>query len=136
MPTVKELTANFISVLDAKDLDGLRTIGLDDVSFVTPDFDGSGGRDFVDYLGKWTIGFPDYTLEAGPIIGEGTSSAFSWVFRGTNTGPLKTDAGELPPTGKVVAVTLLGTAVWEGSQLKEMFMVWDQLLMMQQLGLA
>jgi hypothetical protein len=136
MPTVKELTANFISVLDAKDLDGLRTIGLDDVSFVTPDFDGSGGRDFVAYLGKWTTGFPDYKLEAGPIIGEGKSSAFSWVFRGTNTGPLKTDAGELPPTGKVVAVTLLGTAVWEGSQLKEMFMVWDQLLMMQQLGLA
>jgi hypothetical protein len=30
----------------------------------------------------------------------------------------------------------LGTAVWEGSQLKEMFMVWDQLLMMQQLGLT
>ena len=52
MPTVNELTANFISVLDAKDLDGLRAIGLDDVSFVTPDFDGSGGRDFVDLSRK------------------------------------------------------------------------------------
>jgi predicted ester cyclase len=136
MPTVNELTANFISVLEAKDLDGLRAMGLGDVSFVTADFDGSGGRDFVGYVGKWTTGFPDYTLEAGPIIGEGRSSAYSWVFRGTNTGPLKTDAGELPPTGKAVQVPVLGTAVWEGNQLKEMFMVWDQLLMMQQLGLA
>jgi predicted ester cyclase len=136
MTTVNELTANFISLLDAKDLDGLRAIGLGDVSFVTPDFDGSGGRDFVAYLGKWTTGFPDYKLEAGPIIADDKSSAFSWVFRGTNSGPLKTDAGELPPTGKAVGVTLLGTAVWDGNQLKEMFMVWDQLLMMQQLGLA
>jgi predicted ester cyclase len=119
-----------------KDLDGLRAIGLGDVSFVTPDFDGSGGRDFVEYLGKWTTGFPDYTLEAGPIIGEGNSSAYSWVFRGTNTGPLKTDAGELPPTGKAVEVTLMGTAIWDGDQLKKMLMVWDQLLLMQQLGLA
>jgi len=136
MPTVNELTANFISVLDAKNLEGLRAIGLGDVSFVTPDFDGSAGRDFVDYLGKWTTGFPDYHLDAGPIIGEGNRSSYSWAFRGTNTGPLKTDAGELAPTGKSVDVTLLGTAVWEGDQLKEIFMVWDQLLLMQQLGLA
>jgi predicted ester cyclase len=136
MPTAKELTANFISILDAKDLDGLRAIGLGDVSFVTPDFDGSGGRDFVEYLGKWTTGFPDYHLEAGPVIAEGNSSAYSWVFRGTNTGPLKTDAGELPATGKTVGVTLMGTAVFDGNQVKEIVMVWDQLLLMQQLGLA
>jgi predicted ester cyclase len=136
MSTVNELTANFIKILDAKDLDGLRAIGLDDVSFVTPDFDGSRGRDFVDYLGKWTTGFPDYSLEAGPIIGEGNSVAYSWVFRGTNTGPLKTDAGELPATGKAVEVPLMGTAVWNGDQVQELFMVWDQLLLMQQLGLA
>ena len=33
-------------------------------------------------------------------------------------------------------MTLLGTAVWDGDKLKEMYMVWDQLLMMQQLGLT
>jgi len=136
MATVKELTANFINVLDAKELDGLRAIGLDDVSFVTPDFDGSRGRDFVDYLGKWTTGFPDYSLEAGPIIGEDNSAAYSWVFRGTNTGPLKTDAGDLPATGKAVEVPVLGTAVWKDDQVQELFMVWDQLLLMRQLGLA
>ena len=31
---------------------------------------------------------------------------------------------------------LMGTAVWDGDQLKEILMVWDQLLLMQQLGLA
>jgi hypothetical protein len=30
----------------------------------------------------------------------------------------------------------MGTAVWDGNQLKEILMVWDQLLLMQQLGLA
>ena len=58
------------------------------------------------------------------------------MFRGTNTGPLKTDAGDLPATGKSVEVPVLGTAEWDGDQLKNLFMVWDQLLLMQQLGLA
>jgi predicted ester cyclase len=136
MSTVNELTAKFIAVLDAKDLDGLRALGLSDVAFVTPDHAASGTRNFVDYLSKWTTGFPDYRLEAGPIISEGKSVAYSWVFRGTNTGPLRTDAGELPPTGKAVEVTLLGTAECDGERLDQLFMVWDQLLMMQQLGLA
>jgi hypothetical protein len=136
MPTVNELTAKFIAVLDAKDLDGLRKLGLENVRFVTADFDGSAGRDFVGYLGKWTTGFPDYRLEAGPIIGEGKSTAYSWVFRGTNTGPLKTDAGDLPATGKSVEVPVLGTAAWDGEQMTDMLVLWDQLLMLRQLGLA
>ncbi|MFN0089122.1 MAG: ester cyclase [Acidimicrobiales bacterium] len=136
MSNVRDLTATLISLIDAKDLDGLRAIGLDKVSFTTPDFDGSSGSDFTDYLGKWTSGFPDYALEAGPIIAEGNRSAFSWIFRGTQSGPLKTDAGDLPPTGKKVEVALLGTAVWEGEQLKEFTAVWDQLALMQQLGLV
>jgi predicted ester cyclase len=136
MPTVNELTAKFIAVLDAKDLDGLRKLGLGNVRFVTADFYGSAGRDFVGYLGKWTTGFPDYRLEAGPIIGEGKSTAYSWVFRGTNTGPLKTDAGDLPATGKSVEVPVLGTAAWDGEQMTDMLVLWDQLLMLRQLGLA
>ena len=85
MPTVSELTAKFIEVLDAKDVEGLRAIGLDDVSFVTADFDSRGGGDFVDYLGKWTTGFPDYRLEAGPIIAEGTRVA----YRGSSEAPTR-----------------------------------------------
>ena len=137
MSTVSELTAKFIEVLDAKDVQGLRAIGLGDVSFVTADFDGSSGKDFVEYLGKWTDGLPGLPARGRAHHRRGnTRVAYSWVFRGTNTGPLKTDAGELPATGKAVEVTLLGTAVWDGDKLKEMYMVWDQLLMMQQLGLT
>jgi predicted ester cyclase len=136
MSTGNELAAKFIAALDAKDLDALRALGLGDVTFVTPDHDAQGARDLAAYLGKWTTGFPDYRLEAGPIISEGKSVAYSWVFRGTNTGPLKTDAGDLPATGKSVEVPVLGTAEWDGDQLKNLFMVWDQLLLMQQLGLA
>ena len=80
------------------------------------------------YLGKWTTGFPDYRLEAGPIIAEGTRVAYSWVFRGTNTGPLKdrTPASSHRRARRSRS-RCCGTAVWDGDKLKEMYMVWDQL---------
>jgi predicted ester cyclase len=137
MPTTSERTANFISTLSAKDYDGLRAMGCDKVDFVTPDYDGTGGKTFLEYLDKWTGGFPDFDLETGPIISEGDRSAFIWMFRGTNTGPLEPgDGSSLPATNKKVEVGVSGWATWQGDQLTAMTAYWDQLAIFQQLGLV
>jgi predicted ester cyclase len=137
MSTTSERTAKFISTLSDKDYEGLRAMGCDKMSFVTPDYDGTGGKTFSDYLSKWTGGFPDYVLEAGPIISEGDRSAYTWVFRGTNSGPLEPgDGSSLPATNRKVEVGVSGWATWQGDQLTEMSCYWDQLAIFQQLGLA
>jgi len=137
MPTTSERTAKFISTLSDKDYEGLRAMGCEKMRFVTVDYDGTGGKTFLEYLDKWTGGFPDYSLEAGRVICEGDRSAFTWMFRGTNTGPLEPgDGSSLPATNKKVAVDVSVWATWEGDQLTEMTAYWDQLRMLQQLGLA
>ena len=137
MPTTSELTAKFISTLSDKDLEGLGAMGCESMAFITPDYDGTGGKTFSEYLSKWTGGFPDYVLEAGPIISEGNRSAFTWMFRGTNTGPLEPgDGTSLPATNKRVEVGVSGWATWNGDQLTESAYYWDQLAIFQQLGLA
>ena len=65
MPTTSELTAKFIWTLSDKDLEGLGAMGCESMAFITPDYDGTGGKTFSEYLSKWTGGFPDYVLEAG-----------------------------------------------------------------------
>jgi predicted ester cyclase len=137
MPTRSERTAKFISTLSDKNLEGLRAMGCDSMTFTTPDYDGTGGKTFTDYLAKWTRGFPDYSLEAGPIISEGDRSAYTWIFRGTNTGPLEPgDGTSLPATNKKVEVGVSGWATWQGEKMTESSYYWDQLAIFQQLGLV
>jgi predicted ester cyclase len=137
MPTPSERTAKFISTLSDRDLDGLRAMGCDSMTFTTPDYDGTGGKTLTDYLGKWTRGFPDYTVEPGSIISEGDRSAFTWIFRGTNTGPLEPgDGSSLPATNKKVEVGASGWATWQGDKMTESAYYWDQLAIFQQLGLV
>jgi hypothetical protein len=68
---------------------------------------------------------------------DGDRSAYTWVFRGTNTGPLEPgDGSSLPATNKRVEVGVSGWATWQGDQLTEITCYWDQLAIFQQLGLA
>jgi predicted ester cyclase len=137
MPTTTERTAKFISTLSNKDYEGLRAMGCDKVTFSTPDYDGHAGQTFLEYLDKWTQGFPDYVLEVGTIISENARSAFTWTFRGTNSGPLKAgDGSSLPATNKTVEVGVSGWATWDGYRLTDMNAYWDQLAIFTQLGLA
>jgi predicted ester cyclase len=107
------------------------------MTFILPDYDGKGVKTCTEYLSKWTGGFPDYSLEPGPIISEGDRSAYTWTFRGTNTGPLEAgDGSSLPATNKKVEVGVSGWATWQGETLTEINCYWDQLAIFQQLGLA
>lgn len=54
--------------------------------------------------------FPDFEIEILTVIPSGNHIAFEMALRGTNTGPLMTPEGEIPPTGKKVEFK----AVWIG----------------------
>ena len=55
--------------------------------------------------------FPDIALEPLNVFAaDERTGAVEWHVRGTNTGPLVTAEGELPPTGKAVSFLTIG--VW------------------------
>jgi steroid delta-isomerase-like uncharacterized protein len=82
-------------------------------------------------LKGWHEAFPDVVIVPEKLIAEGDLVTIYWIARGTNTG-----AGNgLPATGKKVEQA--GITIWRivNGKIKEEWSAFDQLSMMQQLGL-
>ena len=82
-------------------------------------------------LRGWHDAFPDIVIEPRKFIAEGDLVAIYWTARGTNTGT----GNGLPATGK--KMELGGITIWRivDGKIKEEWSAFDQLPMMQQLGL-
>ena len=82
-------------------------------------------------LKGWHQAFPDIVIVPEKFIAEGDLVTIYWVARGTNTGT----GNGLPATGK--KAELAGITIWRivESKIKEEWSAFDQLSMMQQLGL-
>jgi steroid delta-isomerase-like uncharacterized protein len=82
-------------------------------------------------LKGWHQAFPDVVVVPEKFIAEGDLVTIYWVATGTNTGP----GNGLPATGK--KAELAGITIWQmvDGKIKEEWSAFDQLSMMQQLGL-
>jgi steroid delta-isomerase-like uncharacterized protein len=82
-------------------------------------------------LKGWHQAFSDIAIVPEKLIAEGDLVAIYWIARGTNTGT----GNGLPATGKKAELT--GITIWRivDGKIKEEWSAFDQLSMMQQLGL-
>ena len=82
-------------------------------------------------LKGWHQAFSDITIVLEKLIAEGDLVAIYWIARGTNTGT----GNGLPATGK--KAELAGITFWRivDGKIREEWSAFDQLSMMQQLGL-
>jgi steroid delta-isomerase-like uncharacterized protein len=74
--------------------------------------------------------FPDLDITHEDTLAEGDRVMIRWIMRGTHNGPLM----DIPATGKLVTVT--GTDIFRmaGGKIVELWQHWDQLGLLQQLG--
>jgi steroid delta-isomerase-like uncharacterized protein len=82
-------------------------------------------------LKGWHDAFPNMSIVPEKLIAEGDLVTIYWIARGTNTGT----GNGLPATGKKVEQA--GITIWRimDGKIKEEWSAFDQLSMMQQLGL-
>jgi steroid delta-isomerase-like uncharacterized protein len=82
-------------------------------------------------LKGWHDAFPDVSIVPEKLIAEGDLVTIYWIARGTNTGT----GNGLPATGKKVEQA--GITIWRivNGKIKEEWSAFDQLSLMQQLGL-
>jgi steroid delta-isomerase-like uncharacterized protein len=82
-------------------------------------------------LKGWHQAFPDVVIAPKKLIAEGDLVTIYWIARGTNTGT----GNGLPATGKKVEQS--GITIWRivNGKIKEEWSAFDQLSLMQQLGL-
>lgn len=87
---------------------------------------------FKELVAGLLTAFPDFQVTVKDQMISGDKVAFRWIAKGTHNGPL----GEAQPTGKQVQFEGLIFDHVVGGQVVERWEQWDQMKMLQQLGLA
>jgi predicted ester cyclase len=136
---LKNISARGNAAFNAHDADTLAT--LDDPNVVTtiPSQGGRSelrGRDAAkQYNQSWFTAFPDAkTTVTNEVIG-GDSIVQEGTFQGTNTGSWKSEAGEMPATGKTVKGHYCLVTKVRNDQIVTSNLYFDQVELMTQLGL-
>jgi predicted ester cyclase len=88
-------------------------------------------EEFKDLQKGFVVGFPDQRVTVEMIIAEGDHVATYGAYKATHTGPM----GDIPATGKTVDVKMLTIFRIEGGRIAELWVEWDNMAMLSQLGL-
>ncbi|MGV9711443.1 ester cyclase [Gordonia sp. NPDC003424] len=86
-------------------------------------------------IGAFITAFPDMKIDRRNTWREGDTSVAEVAFTGTQTGPMATAEGEVPPSGRHVTFGLIDIfAVCDG-KVAEHRVYWDNVSFLTQLGL-
>jgi steroid delta-isomerase-like uncharacterized protein len=91
-----------------------------------------GPEDVKRFMGEFRSAFPDFHTTVEDQIAEGDKVATRWTMRGTHEGEFR----GIAPTGKQITVTGIGIFRFSDGKVVESWDNFDQLGMMQQLGVA
>jgi predicted ester cyclase len=121
--------------LENGDLDLAAGPFTDDVAAEFP----SGPLDGIEALrgmiGVFITAFPGMRIERRNTWTDGATAIAEIVFTGTQTGPLATPEGEVPPSGRTVTFPLIDTFTLRGEKIAEHRVYWDNVSFLTQLGL-
>lgn len=118
-----------------RDFDRASSVVSDDAEWTNvPTGETLRGRDGLrQFLQVWDDGFPDGRIEVSSVkSGEGFA-VVEFVGRGTNSGPLKTPAGELPPTNRSVELRFCDVIEVSDGRISGGRTYWDMASLMTQL---
>jgi steroid delta-isomerase-like uncharacterized protein len=97
----------------------------------TPDIEVKSLDDFIAMAKMWESAFPDMKGDIHTVIAEGDMVAFYATYTGTHKGPM----GEFPATGKTMVSETFGFHRLEEGKIVETWVTWDNLIILNQLGL-
>ncbi|UOT03259.1 nuclear transport factor 2 family protein [Rhodococcus opacus] len=84
---------------------------------------------------NWNIPFPEGQCEdITVLVGDGFAVG-QFMARGINTGPLATDTGQIPATGRTLSVPFCDIHTLEGGLITATVRYWDQSTVAHDLGL-
>jgi steroid delta-isomerase-like uncharacterized protein len=94
-----------------------------------------GREGFANFMRGWKGAFPDIKIAVTNQVATDDQIVMEFTARGTHTGPLRTPAGDIPPTGRTV--DFIVCEVWrvKDGKLAALYNYQDAASMMRQLGL-
>jgi predicted ester cyclase len=130
----KELVRRLVRAMNERRLEDLDAVVAPD--FVrhceaTPDLDVRSLEDFKAFLVEDAAAFPDNVQTFTHVAVEDDHIGIFATYEGTHLGPL----GPVPPTGRHVRFNFAGMFRVDDDKLSELWITWDNMTVMAQLGL-
>jgi predicted ester cyclase len=126
-----------IKAINAHDLEAAAREATGDSVLVAPgDMTVKGPQAIKEFNKNWISAFPDAKIETKNIFAQGNRVAIEAVFTGTHSGTLKTPMGDVPATGRKVRGDLLEVFEVDRGLIKNAHLMYDQVQLMTQLGMA
>jgi steroid delta-isomerase-like uncharacterized protein len=135
MAEAEDIARRWFKAIEDHDLDGAIQLLDPDVDFVTPPAQFKGSEAARPFLLGYIDGFPDARFNLSNVVASGDRAIAEGTYSGTNTGPLQTPAGEIPPTGKSIALPFAQAILVRDGRIAEQRVYWDQLTFLGQLRL-
>jgi len=130
----KELVRQFTEAANAADwesLAGIVAVDFQRHSAATAGPPVTSRDEFIQLQESFLVSFPDQRVTIQQLVAEGDRVAGLATYSGTHTGPM----GDISPTGKSVEAPFLAIFRIEAGRIAELWVEWDNLLMLNQLGL-
>lgn len=133
----KAVVERGLKAFNAHDLEALARDAAPDIEATAPgDMKLKGPQAVKEYNQNFVTAFPDARVEAKNIFTQGNHVVVEGVFTGTHNGTLKTPMGDIPATGRKVKGEFVQIFDVDRGLIKRDALVYDQVQLMTQLGLA
>lgn len=129
----KKLARRSWEIVNERKLDALGDVYTADSVLHEPERDLVGLEDVAQYVKMYLTAFPDLNVTIDDVMAEGDQAVTRWTLRGTHQGQV---AEYGPPTGKKVELGGVTIHRIEGSKIAEEWERYDNLSVLQQLGLV
>ena len=129
----KELVRRFAEASNARDFDALDALIAPNFvrhSQATPDVRVENREQFKQFLRQDAATFPDSRQTVSMLVAEGDLVAFYATYVGTQEGPM----GRFPPSRMRMEVDFAGVFRIQNGMLTELWVTWDNLAALSQLG--
>jgi len=129
----KEVVLRFTDAVNSRDLEALDELITENFvrqSQATPDVQVENREQFKEYLRQNAETFPDEKIEIEQLVAEGDLVAFRGTYKGTQAGQM----GPFPPSGEEMELEIAGMFRLEAGKLAELWITWDNLAALAQLG--
>ena len=134
--TAREAFELGTEAFNAHDIDGFAQVLADDVSFQAPGgMRGEGRTACTEFYGTWFTAFPDAHVDVDAVHFIDDIAVEEGTFTGTHHGVLPSATGDIPPTGRAVAVAYIQVLRFREGKHVSFKLMFDRLQMLEQLGL-
>ena len=120
-------------VVNDKNLDTLEEVYAPDFVWHEPDQEIRGYEQGKQFASTFFEAFPDLSITVDDVLAEGDQVVIRYTFRGTHQGETE-DFG--PPTGRQIVLEGITIHRFEGDKIVETWERYDNLSVLQQLGLV